>query len=276
MLPNPSDLKYFLETYSTGNISRASERLGITQPSLSLSIKRLEELLDAKLFLRSKGGVIPTDQGHILAKNTQELMTKWEDLSLKTKSSIDQVKGFINIGCHPSVALYSLGPWFKTMINDYKDLNINLSHDLSRKVSEEVISFKTDIGIVVNPVSHPDLIIKHLFDDEVTLWKSKNKKFNEDVLILDTDLHQTKVILKSIRTDFKRQIKSSSLEVIASLTKLGTGVGILPGRVAGSELVKYNSSVKSFKDKICLIYRSDTPKTKTLMTVVDLITRNLK
>ncbi len=276
MLPNSTDLKYFLEAYKVGNISRASERLGITQPSLSLAIKRLEELLNSKLFIRSKGGVLATEQGHLLAKDTEALLIQWESIGNKTKNSQNLVQGNIKLGCHASVALYSLNPWFKKLLKEHPELSIDFSHKLSRKVAEEVISFKTDIGIVVNPIKHPDLVIKHLFDDEVTLWRSKLQNINEDTLIYDPDLNQAQSLLKNLKVDFKRQVKSSNLEVISQLTKIGSGVGILPGRVAGPDLVPYNSSIKSFKDRVCLIYRGDKPKTKTLMTVVEALLGNLK
>lgn len=54
MVPSPDDLKYFLEAASALNFSRASERLGISQPSLSLAIRRVEESLGETIFLRSK------------------------------------------------------------------------------------------------------------------------------------------------------------------------------------------------------------------------------
>jgi len=53
MIPSPADLGYFMEVASTLNVSRAAERLGISQPSLSLAIRRMEEALGAPLLVRS-------------------------------------------------------------------------------------------------------------------------------------------------------------------------------------------------------------------------------
>ena len=63
MTMSPNDLKYFREAASTLNISRAAERLGISQPSLSLSVQRIEESLGAKVFFRSKRGLAMTQSG---------------------------------------------------------------------------------------------------------------------------------------------------------------------------------------------------------------------
>ena len=60
MVPSAAELEYFLEVSSTLNLSRASERLGISQPSLSLAIKRLEQSVGTELFIRHKHGVTLT------------------------------------------------------------------------------------------------------------------------------------------------------------------------------------------------------------------------
>ena len=59
-------LKYFYEAVNTGNITRASEKLMISQPAITKAIKELEIELNVKLLERSKKGVVPTDEGKIL------------------------------------------------------------------------------------------------------------------------------------------------------------------------------------------------------------------
>lgn len=63
MLASPHDLTYFIELSGTLNFSRASERIGISQPSLSAAIKRLEHAIGTPLFLRGKNGVTLTPAG---------------------------------------------------------------------------------------------------------------------------------------------------------------------------------------------------------------------
>lgn len=63
MIPSVAELTYFLEVSNSLNLSRASERLGISQPSLSLAIKRLEQTIGTSLFLRHKHGVSLTQAG---------------------------------------------------------------------------------------------------------------------------------------------------------------------------------------------------------------------
>src|SRR5688572_19143300 len=175
------------------------------------------------------------------------------------------------------------------IMTSYPELEIGFMHDLSRKVTESVISFRTDFGIVVNPVRHPDLVIKPLMKDEVTYWTGPSRtilndtKSEESVLICDEELHQTQSLLKNARkskVQFKRILASSNLEVIASLVSSGAGLGILPGRVAtriaSQGLKKAGPGMPVFNDEICLIYRADAQKSKASKVIIDTIRAKLK
>lgn len=271
-LPSPADLKYFLEVYNVRNISRAAERLGITQPSLSLSLKRLEALLTVKLFARSKSGVEPTKEGDILAKDVEALLIEWSRIGDKAKDANQTVKGSVRIGCHASVALYAVKPWIKTLTTKYDELDVFFEHDLSRKILEQIVSFKLDVGLVINPVAHPDLVIKKLVSDEVTLRRSKNKGVQTSTLIYDPALTQVQSLLgalKKKKITFERHLTTSNLEFVEHLTSLGVGVGVLPSRVCKSPTAVFEPSLKSFKDELCLVYRADLPKTKSFEVVID-------
>jgi Flp pilus assembly protein TadD len=68
------------------------------------------------------------------------------------------------------VALYSLKHFLPDLLGEFPALELNLQHDLSRRVTEAVVSLRVDIGIVVNPAPHPDLVLRKLCTDEVTFW----------------------------------------------------------------------------------------------------------
>jgi DNA-binding transcriptional LysR family regulator len=258
---NGQDFKYFVEAANALNLSRAAERLGITQPSLSLAIQRIENEMGVKIFHRNKKGVTLSPQGLLLLTESRLILQNWEGIKGKIRKSGSEVTGYVNIGCHPSVALYTLPGLLPDILQKYKNLEIKLTHDLSRKICEQVIRSQIDIGIVVNPIKHPDLVIENLCFDEVTFWESKNSK-NRDVLICEPDLGQTKVLLsklKKLGVEIKRQIYSSNLEVITELTRAGSGIGILPTRVAHNlhkDLVKIKNTPKVI-DEISVVYRSE-------------------
>src|SRR4051812_47654255 len=92
-LPNPADLQYFLEVAHTQNVSRAAERLGITQPSLSLSIQRLERSLGVPLLVRGKTGVKLTKAGDKLVLQARYLLLEWEKIHADALKDEDEIRG---------------------------------------------------------------------------------------------------------------------------------------------------------------------------------------
>lgn len=273
MLPSPSEIKYFVEVANAKNLSRAAERLGIRQPTLSLSIKKLENSLGVDLLIRTKTGVKLTKFGHEFLVGAKNILEDWEKLKGHALKQNEEVGGRYTIGVHPSVALYTLRFFLPKLLNNYPNLEINLNHGLSREMTEEVISFRVDFGIVVNPVSHPDLVITNLCKDEVTFWTSPSNK-NKDVLIYDPNLLQSQDLLKKLKIKFLRTIHSSNLEVIRDLTISGAGVGILPARVAktgNGKIELFKNNAPKFLDQISLVYRADAIKGSTPRVLIESI-----
>lgn len=266
---NQTDLKYFLEVAKTLHVSRAAERLGITQPALSHCLKRIEEETRLELFTRSKKGVLLTAAGERFFYHAKELVSKWDDLLRAAQEEVHEIRGNIRLGCHSAVAQYALPSLLPDFLQKFPDLSVTLTHGLSRHVTEMIVNSQLDVGVVVNPVANPNLVIKELAQDRVTVWKSKNCQ-NSDVLIIEPSLLQTQDILRKLEKKgirFKRTVESSSLEVIAQLVNSGAGYGILPERV-----VKAFASAESpvhqvrdafeFIDRICLVYKPEFRKIK--------------
>src|SRR3990167_3122016 len=222
MLPSAAELEYFLEVSSTLNLSRASERLGISQPSLSLAIKRLEQSVGTELFIRHKHGVTLTQAGKQLLLQARQLLQHWDDTKSKALASHQKVQGYFTLGCHSTIAIYMVSGFLADLLEKYSKLEIHLKHDISRKITEQVINLSIDIGIVVNPFKHPDLIIRKICDDEVTFWvgegtrKIQNIDSTEAIILCEPDLTQTQTLLKIIKKTgvaTNRIMTMNSLEV---------------------------------------------------------------
>ncbi|MES3037027.1 MAG: LysR family transcriptional regulator [Bdellovibrionota bacterium] len=259
---NQTDLRYFLELAQTLHLTRAAERIGITQPALSHCLKRIETDLNTQLFIRSKKGVELTSAGIKLKQSATELIQNWETLRFAIQADTEEIQGVIKLGCHTAVAQYLLPKVLSELLKENPRIDLQLTHGLSRHMTEQVVSSALDVAVAVNPVPNPDLIIKELCKDEVCLWQANNLK-NPEVLILEPGLLQTQDILRKLRKSgitFNRIIESASLEVIASFVAQGMGCGILPERVLQThERGKYEKvkGTPHFIDKICLVYKKE-------------------
>jgi DNA-binding transcriptional LysR family regulator len=129
-----------------------------------------------------------------------------------------------------------------------------------------ILEHRCDVGFVINPEPHADLVMKELLTDEVRIWKKKGSK-NSDILLVDDNLFQTQTLLDRLKKKgihYNRVIRSSNLEVVASLLDTGMGHAILPERVAtqsGVAIEEAYPEVTPFKDTLCLVYRPSFRKT---------------
>lgn len=271
---NQNDLVYFLELVKTKHVSRAAERLGVTQPTLSHCMKRLENEVGTILFIRTKKGIELTPAAERLRLSAEELLVKWNEVVKSATDEVDEAKGLIRVGVHTAVAQYMLPQILPQFLKEYPEIQISLEHGLSRHMTEKVISSQIDLGFVVNPVDHPDLVIKELILDRVTLWRSKNV-INNEVLIVEPNLLQSQNLLQKMSKkglNFKRTIESASLEVIAQLLQSGVGAAILPERVMRAFCDVSVVAVKDapeISDRICMVYLQKFRKLKRGQVFID-------
>ena len=286
-MPSPSEISYFVEAAATRNFSRAAAKLGISQPSLSAAMVRLEDAVGAKLFERSRRGVDLTRSGRQLLEDAQRLLNVWTDVRTAAVAATDKIQGMYTIGVHPSTALYTLGKFLPAVLKEQPYLHVRLRHDLSRKVTEGVVQGEIDLGIAVNPRPHPDLIISPVLQDDVTIWQRTGKQGKQNpwradnsILICDPELIQSQDILRRLRRKASptRIIESSNLEVICELTASGVGMGILPARVAqrASRPLARIEGTPVFRDEVCVVIRAEQRKVAAIRYLAGAIAKSLQ
>ncbi|MFC8919502.1 LysR family transcriptional regulator [Streptomyces sp. NPDC057116] len=97
-------LRYFAAVAQEGNLTRAAQRLYITQPALTRQIRQLEALLDVRLFTRSRTGMTLTEPGRALAAGVPALLDDWERLRRETRSTAFRAARVLRIGFLASAA----------------------------------------------------------------------------------------------------------------------------------------------------------------------------
>ena len=263
MLPTSTEIEYFIEVFQTRHISRAAIRLGVTQPTLTVSLKKLEAKLGSVLFHRTRQGLVPTEQGARLYSRAHALLEGWKDVSQDIRRSSSELEGRFKVGCHASVGAYALPGLLERLHREAPGIEIELVHDFSRKITESVVAYQVDLGFVVNPARHPDLVLRKLGDDRVLFWRKQGLRALPPRIFADLNLNQMRELLRKTSPQaFKdwRLISTPSLELIRTLTLSGQGVGIMPERVAladRAELVPHDPSLPIYADQICLAYRKD-------------------
>lgn len=233
-LPSPTEIQYFKCLAEVGNVTRAADLVGLTQPALSSAIKRLEEKVGYEMFIRSKKGVELNRSGKLFLQRSSELMSHWQSISIDLDKASKSIREEFRIGIHPSVAIICLPQALQKFKKAYPGISLKLAHDLSRNVNEQILKKEVDFGIVVNPRKHPDLILKKICDDEVKIWSSLTHNIKNRTLIYDQNLFQSNYIVSKIAKtkQYTEFIEVGSLELIREMGLAGNGDVVLPQRVA--------------------------------------------
>jgi len=270
-----NDIVNFVETSSCTTIVQSASRLEISQPALSESIKRLETDLGYILFYRSRSGIQLTPSGRAFLQKALQVIQSINDLDFMTEENIFAGRKVI-IGCHPTVAQYSIPKAISYLKQKAPDFKVELRHDLSRNIQEHVQSGRIDIGIIINPTEIPDLVIYKLATDIVGVWSFKNSN-DYDTVICNPNLFQTISILKKWKNKPKKIITTDSLELICRLSNENIGLGIIPTRavtLSGFQLHQIKS-LPTYLDTICLVYRPEFGKTSAEKIVIESLKRSI-
>jgi DNA-binding transcriptional LysR family regulator len=261
-----NDLENFLAVASCRTLSEGAQKRGITQPSLSESIRRLERDLACVVFYRSKDGIRLTPSGRLIldrGRKAAEALLELSSLGLGQgqdqgpDSDLFQGRS-LTIGCHHAVAAYTLPAALAQLHVLAPDFRVSLVHDFSRIIQAQIQSGRIDVGVIVNPTPVPDLVIKRLATDTVAVWAARRGAI-PDRLICDPDLFQAQAIMRRWRACPRDIVSSTSLELIARLVDRGIGYGILPARVVELLGVKLRRvrSAPTYKDELAVVHRPE-------------------
>ena len=143
-------LKYFLEIANEENLTRAAEKLHITQPTLSRQIAGLEQEIGRKLYTRESYGIRLTEEGRLLKKRAQEIL----ELEAKTLTELTgtNIHGTIYIGAGETAGVKHISKVLRDLRRDYPEINYRMisgdAEDISDKLSKGLIDFGLFVGKV--------------------------------------------------------------------------------------------------------------------------------
>lgn len=229
-------------------------------------------MIGTPLFIRRKNGLELTRAGELLKRRVIGYTDEWKSILDEVRGAELLPKGHYFIGAHTSVASYALPKFLPKLTRDYEMIRISLLHGSSSEILESVISSRIDFGLVINPKRHLDLVIKKLCEDKYTFWKSP-QCLNEGVLILNPNVAQNETVISKFETkrQFARRLETSSFEVAAQLIENGTGIGLLPERIARLHSLQIVDKTIFFLDTLCLCFRQDKQKSAGAKAIIEAI-----
>lgn len=142
-------LKYFLETAREENMSKAAERLHVSQSALSKQLKGLEAELGKPLFIRHSFSIELTEEGMLLRKRAEDVISLTDKISAEFSSMDDIIGGSIYLGCAESYRIKHLARVIKQFKLRYPDLHYHMTSGDTEQVTEKLDRGILDLAVIV-------------------------------------------------------------------------------------------------------------------------------
>jgi len=155
-----------------GHITRAAERLGLSQPALSAAIRKLEDEVGSALLDRTAKGVELTDAGRVFAEHAEEALRAADEGTRAVRELVGLERGLIRIGGGATAVGYLLPPAISRFRIEHPGVRFYIREAGSGSVGESVLSGALDMGIVTLPIRVPggsELLTLPLVMDELRL-----------------------------------------------------------------------------------------------------------
>ena len=258
---NFRDLEYIIALAEEKSFQKAANRCFVSQPALSMQIKKLESELNVLIFERTKKKVIVTAIGqHIITNAALILKTKQIIYDL-IPSDKNIAMPILKLGVFPTLAQYILPSIIQ---NIRKELPFTQLYPIEEK-SDVLIKMinigEIDFALLAAPILHPDITFLPLFKDEFTLAiypeHSLNKKNKlriddikkETILLLEKG-HCLRDQIKELKPDsILSRYESTSLETLRQMVAAKLGITIIP-KIATINNLDKNLVYKEFEKPI--------------------------
>lgn len=256
MEQNLSLYRIFYTVAKTGNISKASKELFISQPAISKSISKLESSLDVTLFYRNSRGVVLTEEGRILYKAAA---TAFETLEAAGER-IDKIKtlgiGHIRIGVSSTLCKYLLLPYLKAFLEEYPHIKITIACHSTFETLQALEENKIDIGLIGRPSELKDIEfypVKEIHDcfvstksylDNLSIRQgglTEDILFQKGTIMLLDEKNITRVYIEkyfeehNIKTN--QVLEVSTMDLLIEFARIGLGVACVIGEFVEGDLL---------------------------------------
>ena len=257
-------LEYVVAVDTYRSFVIAAEKCFVTQPTLSMQVQKLEELLSVKLFDRSKQPVSPTEIGSQIIAQARVILQESGKIKELISSQQQDVLGELRIGVIPTVAPYLLPEVISAMLEKYPDLKLMIWEYTTEDIIHHLKTGILDCGILATPLSDVNLNEQPLYYENFVSYISKNSKLYKKKAIDAEDLNDENIWLLNEGHCMRNQVlnicrstkdnrmqgleyNTGSVETLVRMVDLNGGATLLPELAIAELNSKQLSKVRYFK-----------------------------
>ncbi|MGL5682997.1 MAG: LysR substrate-binding domain-containing protein [Marinifilaceae bacterium] len=165
-----TQLEYIVAIDEYRHFATAAEHCFVTQPTLSMQVKKLEDELGVMLFDRTHHPVIPTDIGIKVIEQARMVLTATKRINEIILEDSQEVGGTLKIGIIPTLAPYLLPMFIGSYIREYPAVQIEIEELVSDEIIRRLKKDTIDVGIFVTPYKDERIIERPLFYEEMLVY----------------------------------------------------------------------------------------------------------
>jgi LysR family transcriptional regulator, hydrogen peroxide-inducible genes activator len=236
------ELKFVLAVAQERNFRRAAEKCFVTQPALSLGIKKLEEELGVAIFERSRSEVTPTEVGEKIIEQAQVIIEEASRLKEMAKLGANPLQGLFKLGMIHSVGPYLLPEIIPILRQTVPNMPLEVEENLTANLEIQLKTGVIDAAVVALPFTIPGIEVKPLYDEDFSVVVPINHHWANRKQIKPEELSEEKVLLLNSGHCFSNQVtqacpelsrkgevlQGNSLETIRNMVASNLGITVLP------------------------------------------------
>jgi len=241
-----TQLTYVLAVAEYKNFTKASEKVFVTQPTLSMQVQKLEEELNVKIFDRTKKPIKLTPVGEKIIEQAKNIVNE----SVRIQDIVDQQKGFVGgefkLGIIPTVMPTLLPMFLNNFVKKYPKINLKIEELHTDVIIEKLKDGHLDAGIAATPLADEKIIERPLYYEPFMAYIPPQHRLYKQKELVSDDLDVDEVLLledghcfkdnilnlcKSVQNhpDQKKfYLESGSFETLIKLSDEGLGMTLLP------------------------------------------------
>ncbi|NLD14048.1 MAG: LysR family transcriptional regulator [Gammaproteobacteria bacterium] len=292
-----TELRYIVTLAQEQHFGRAADRCHVSQPTLSVGVKKLEDELGVLIFERSKGAVRVTPVGEGIVAQARRVLEQAQTIRELAQAGKNQLTAPLRVG-----AIYTVGPYlFPQLIpllhQSAPEMPLYIEENFTHVLRDKLRNGELDVIIIALPFQDVDVLTKPMYDEEFCVLLPAHHHWTSEQSIDSQMLNDKSLLLLGEGHCFRDQVleacpaagnlqesqnryttvEASSLETIRHMVASGLGVSVLPQSAVDSH--QYTAGVieiRPFSDPVptrtvAIAWRATFPRPKAIDALVEAI-----
>lgn len=201
-----TELSYVVALAQEQHFGRAAERCHVSQPTLSIAVKKLEEELEVTLFERCKNGVQITPLGERIVAMAGGVLHQVVAIKDAAAADREQLQGPLALGTLPTIGPYLLPQFIPLLQKTAGQLSLYVEEGSQDSLALKLRNGELDAILVTAPFSEPDVVSQILFDEPFVLLLPADHQLANKTVIAAADLDPAEVLLPGEGDRFRDQV----------------------------------------------------------------------